>query len=189
MKRSVLWAAGLAALASPAVAAVEGKPFFSLYNTDIVVAIAFVLFLGVLAYFRVHVIIGNMLDKRAETIRNDLDEARALREEAQQLLASYERKQREVSEQAERIVEKAKVEAQQAADQARKDIETSIARRIRAAEDQLASAEAAALRNVRDRAASVAVAAAAEVIASRISAEETARLIDAGIGEVEARLH
>lgn len=152
------------------------------------VALAFVI--AVLALFKPagKFIVGG-LDKRSDRIRDELDEARRLREEAQELLASYERKQREVSEQAERIVEKAKVEAQQAADQARKDIETSIARRIRAAEDQLASAEAAALRNVRDRAASVAVAAAAEVIASRISAEETARLIDAGIGEVEARLH
>ena len=52
-----------------------------------------------------------MLDKRADTIKSELEEARALREEAQTLLASYERKQKEVQDQADRIVTAAKEEA------------------------------------------------------------------------------
>ena len=173
----------------PAMAAVEGKPFFSLYNTDIVVAIAFVLFTGILLYFKVPALLTGLLDKRAEQIRNDLDEARRLREEAQQVLAGYERKLREVEEQASRIVARATEEAQAAAAQARRDIETQVARRLAAAEEQIAAAEAAALRMVRNRAAAVAVAAAAEVIATKMSEAEAAALVDAGIGEVEARLH
>ena len=55
-----------------------------------------------------------MLDKRADGIKSELDEARALREEAQTLLASYERKQKEVQEQADRIVAAAKEEATEA---------------------------------------------------------------------------
>ncbi len=179
----------LAALAAaPAWAAVEGKPFFSLYNTDIVVAIAFVLFIGILVYFKVPGILTGLLDKRAEQIRNDLDEARRLREEAQQVLAGYERKLREVKEQAERIVERATQEATEAAEQARRDIDTQVARRLTAAEEQIAAAEAAALRSVRNRAARIAVAAAGEVIAKQMSDAEAGRLIDAGIGQVEARL-
>jgi F-type H+-transporting ATPase subunit b len=175
--------------AGPALAAAGDYPFFSLYNTDIVVAIAFLLFIGILVYFRVPGIITGLLDKRAEGIRADLDEARQLREEAQQILASYERKQREVEDQARRIVEKARKEAEEAAEQARRDIDLSFERRIQAAEDQIASAEAAALRSVRNRAVSVAIAAASDVIARQMKGEEANRLIEDGIETVEARLH
>jgi F-type H+-transporting ATPase subunit b len=173
--------------ASPAFAA--SGPFFSLFNTNFVVLLAFVIFLGVMVYFGVPGILGNLLDKRAADIQSDLDEARALREEAQGLLASYERKQKEVAEQAERIVEHAKNEATAAAEQAKEDLKKTIARRLAAAEDQIASAEASAVKDVRDRAIQVAVAAASEVIASKMTAAEANKLVDASIADVEAKLH
>ena len=173
----------------PALAAPGDYPFFSLYNTDIVVLLAFLLFIGILVYYKVPGMLTGYLDRRAEQIRADLDEARRLREEAQQLLATFERQLREVKGRAERIVANASKEAQDAADQAHRDMQKQVARRLAAADEQLAAAEAEALRSVRNRAVTVAIAAAAEVLARQLSEEDTARLIDAGIGEVEARLH
>jgi F-type H+-transporting ATPase subunit b len=175
--------------AAPAWAAVEGKPFFSLYNTDLVVAIAFVLFIGVLVYFGVPGLIGGMLDKRAQQIRADLDEARKLREEAQELRASFERKRQGVAEQAERIVAKAKADAALAAEQAKVELEATIARRIKAATDQIAAAETAALRQVRNAAVQTAVAAAGDVIAANLSSAQVKAMMDESITAVEARLH
>ena len=129
------------------------------------------------------------LDQRAAGIKSDLDEARKLREEAQTLLASYERKQAQVQEQADRIVEQARDEARQSKEDAEADLERSIQRRIAAAEEQIASAEEGAMRSVRDRAISVAVAAAADVLKARMSDEEADRLIDTSIGKVGERLH
>ncbi len=177
----------LVVAAGPALAA-DG-PFLSLANTDFIVLISFILFIGVLFYFKVPGLIGGMLDKRAEGIQSELDEARALREEAQTLLASYERKQKEMQDQAAKIVAAAKEEAAAAADQAKEDLKTSIARRIAAAEDQIASAEASAVREVRDQAVTVAIAAAREVIAQDITADAGNQLIDDAIGEVDAKLH
>lgn len=177
----------LIAAAGPALAA-EG-PFFSLANTDFVVLISFILFIGILYYFKVPSLLSGMLDKRAEGIQSELDEARALREEAQTLLASYERKQKEMQEQAEKIVAAAQEEAAAAADQAKADLTVSIARRIAAAEDQIASAEASAVREVRDQAIVVAIAAAREVIAKDITAADGNKMIDDAIGEVDAKLH
>jgi F-type H+-transporting ATPase subunit b len=154
--------------ATPALAAGKG---FNLGNTDFVVAIAFFLFIGVLIYFKVPGMIAGLLDKRAEGIQSELDEARALREEAQSILAGYERKQKEVAEQAEKIVANAKAEAQAAADQAKEDIKAS------------------AVKEVRDTAASVAVAAASDVIAKGITAKDAGSLIDAAIADVGEKLH
>ena len=173
--------------ATPAFAA--SGPFFSLANTDFVVTLAFLLFIGVLFYFKVPGLVGGLLDKRAEGIQSELDEARALREEAQSILASYERKQKEVAEQAEIIVKNAKSEAQAAADQAREDIKTSIVRRLQLAEEQIASAEASAVKEVRDRAVSVAISAASDVIASGMNAKDAGNLIDLAITDVGDKLH
>lgn len=173
--------------ASPALAA--GGPFLSLRNSDFVVLIAFLLFVAVLVYFKVPGLLAGLLDKRAETIRAELEEARKLREEAQELRASFERKKLEVKDQAERIITKAKADAELAAKQARIDLEASIVRRLQAAEDQIASAEAAAIREVRDQAISVAISAASELIARNLSAEDAGKLIEDSIKTVETRLH
>ncbi len=184
----ILLTFALALTAAPAFAAGD-YPFFSLRNTDLIVLIAFLVFVGILVYFKVPSLIGGMLDKRADTIRAELAEARKLREEAQSLLVSYERRQKEVQEQAERIVATAKEEAERAAAQTREDIKASVARRLATAEEQIASAEQAAIRSVRDRAVSVAVAAAQEVIASQMTAAQANSLIDSSIAEVESKLH
>ena len=173
--------------ASPALAA--SGPFFSLGNSNFVVLISFILFIGVLLFFKVPSLIGSMLDKRADGIKSELDEARALREEAQTILASYERKQKEAQDQVQRIVATARDEAARAAEEAKADLEKSIARRIAAAEDQIASAEAGAVKDVRDRAISIAVAAAKEVMAKQMTAASGAKLIDDAITQIETKLH
>ena len=185
--RQLILVPALLLAASPAFAA--GGPFFSQKNTDFVVLLAFLLFIGVLFYFKVPGMIGGLLDKRADTIRGELEEARALREEAQTLLASYERKQKEVQEQADRIIAQAKDEAATAAEQAKADLQKSIARRIAAAEDQIASAEAAAIKEVRDRAVVIAIGAARDLIAKQMTAADGNKLIDEGIDIVDAKLH
>jgi len=184
---SLLGLVAASVLASPAFAA--SGPFFSLYNTDFVVLLGLIVFIGILVYFKVPGLVMGMLDKRAEGIQSELDEAKALRDEAQALLASYERKQRDVQEQADRIVVAAKEEARIAAEEARKELELSLARRMAAAEDQIASAQAAAVKDVRDQAVTVAIAAARDVIAGQMSDAEAGSMIDASIAEVESQLH
>ena len=178
----------LALAATPAFAAGD-KPFFSLANTDFIVTLAFLVFIGVLFYFKVPGLLNGMLDKRAGDIQAELDEARKLREEAQTVLASYERKAREVEDQAQKIVEHAKEEAREAADAAKGEIAASITRRLAAAQDRIASAEAAALRAVKNQAADIAVAAAAEVIGRQTSDADRNRMIDEAIGTVDQKLH
>ena len=174
-------------MASPAFAA--SGPFFSLRNTDFVVTLAFLLFVGILVYYKVPQMIGCLLDKRAEDIRSDLAEARRLREEAQEIYASYERRQREVKSQAADIVANAKREATSEAEKAKKALQVSIERRLKAAEEQIASAEGDAVRAVRDRAIQTAIAAASEVLGQQATAADRAKGIDQAIDDVARRLN
>ena len=158
-------------------------------DSHFTVAVAFFLFLGLLAYLGVHRLVGKMLDDRAERIRSELDEARRLREEAQATFAEFERQSREVEAQAGEIVAHAKAEAEKAAEIAKADLAHSIERRLKAADEQIAMAEASAVREVRDRAIQVAVAAAAEVMAAKMTDEKAGALIDDAIKAVGERLH
>lgn len=173
--------------AGPAWAA-EGA-FFSLSNTDFVVLIAFILFIAVLVYYKIPGLLAGKLDERAERIKSDLDEARAIREEAQSLLASFERQQKDAQAQADRIVAQAKDEANEAAKEAKADIQKSVERRLQAAEDQIASAETRAVRDIRDQAVAVAIAASRDVISKQMTTEDRNASIDAAIDEVGAKLH
>lgn len=184
MKRLIL---PLILAGSPALAA--SGPFFSLHNTNFIVLMAFIVFVGILLRARVPARIGALLDARAAQIRSELAEARALRDDARALLSAYEKKQKDVQEQSERIIAAAREEAQAAATQAKADLKVSIARRLAAAEEQIASAEAAAVRQVREQAVTIAVAVAGDILKRQMTAEGTAASIDAAIDQVSAKLH
>ncbi len=192
MKRISLLAA-TALMATPAFAAEHEyeaePPWYSMDNTYSVVMIAFIVFVAIVIYFGVPKIVTKMLDERAEGIKAEIDEARALREEAQTILASFERKHKEVAGQVEGIIKHAKTEAEIAAEAAKADLEASIVRRIAAAEEQIKSAEEATVREIKDKAVAISVAAAKDVIAAKMSAKEAGTLIDDAIKEVGAKLH
>lgn len=177
----------VAVSASPALAATG--PFFSLYNSNFVVLLGFLVFVGILIWKKVPALLGSLLDKRALQIKADLDEAKALRDEAKALLASYDVKQKEVQDQSARIIASAKAEAEAAAVHAKADLKDSIARRLAGAKDQIASAEAAAIAAVRDQAVTVAIAAAGEVLAKQSTAASASASIDAAIAVVDAKFH
>lgn len=158
-------------------------------DSTFVVGLSFFLFLGLLGYLGVHKFLARALDDRADRIRDELDEVRRLREDAQATFAEFERKQREVQGQADEIVAHAKAEAEQAAKVAMADLAASIERRLKGADEQIAMAEANAVREVRDRAVQVAVAAAAEVMAARLTADKADALVDDAIKNVGEKLH
>ena len=187
--KNIFLIVALAGIVAVLTANSHGYAMFSLHNTNFVVLISFLLFIGVLIYTGVPTMLANALDARAARIKADLDEAKALRAEAMTLLGSYEAKQKEVLEQSARIIALAKEEAQAAAAKAKDDLAQSIARRLAAAEEQIAAAEAGALRQVRESAITVAVAAAAEVLAKQATAESATASIDAAISEVSAKFH
>lgn len=182
-------AAGALVAGSTLPAVASEAPFFSLQNSHTVVLIAFIIFVGILVYLKVPQKIGEMLDKRAEAIRAELDQARRIREEAQALLASFERKLKEAQDQAQRIIAHAKEEAELVAQEAKKELEESVRRRMKAAEEQIKSAEDKVKREVREMAVGIATDAAAEVIREKMTAKDANALIDRTINDVEEKLH
>src|SRR5438874_13279357 len=93
------------------------------------VAVAFVIFVGILVYVGVPKILLNALDDRGKRVQAELDEARRLKEEAQKLLAEYKAKQRQADEEAVAIIEGATAEAEWIAAESVATLEGFVVRR------------------------------------------------------------
>lgn len=150
--------------------------------------ISLFLFLGVTVYFGVPKMILKMLDDKIAKIGDELDEAKRLREEAQALLAEYERKRKDAENEAADIVTAAQEEAVRIAEEANTALEDLITRRTRAVEDKIAQAEAQAIAEVRATSADVAVEAARAILTKQMDDKGDALVSDA-IKDVAARLN
>lgn len=153
------------------------------------VGVAFFIFMGIVIYLKVPGQVGASLDERAAKISAQLDEARTLREEAQALLAQYQRKQRDAAKEAEEMVALAKEESELFAIEAGKNLEVLLERRARAAEEKIAQAETQAVKEVRAAAVSVAVGAAEKIVREHLGDKDLGGLLDDAIGELDKRLH
>jgi len=151
--------------------------------------VGLIIFLALVVYLKVPGSVGKSLDARADRIRDELEEARRLREEAQSLLAEYQRKRKDAEKEATEIVAIAQREAHGLLEEAKKKIEEYVARRHRLAEEKIAQAEADAITEVRSTAVDVAVAAAGRVLADKVDAKAAADLFKSSLSEVKSRLN
>jgi F-type H+-transporting ATPase subunit b len=151
--------------------------------------VALVIFLGLMIYLKVPGMVTSTLDKRAVTIRSELDEARKLREEAQALLAEYQRKGREAETEAEEIVDQARREAEAIAGEATRRLEEYVASRTRMAEQKIAQAEAQAIQEVKSLSADVAIAAAEKILGAKVKGATADTLIARSISDVKSKLN
>lgn len=153
------------------------------------VAIAFLCFLGLLAYLGVHRKLINSLDQRQARIKGELEEAKRLRDEAQALLADFERKGRAAESEAEAIIASAKTEAERLAAEAKSRMEDFVARRTKMAEAKIVQAEAQALADVRSAAADAAAAAAEKILSAAAKGKVAEDLLARGIEDVKKKFN
>ena len=152
------------------------------------VAVGFFLVVGLLAK-PVARAIAAALDMRAAKIRARLDEAARLRDEAQEALALYQRKQRDSLKEAEDIVAHARAEAERMAQQAVRELDEALKRREQQAMERIAQAEAKAMKEVRNTAVDIAIAATRQMIIQSMTPAQANALVDAAIKDLPGKLH
>jgi F-type H+-transporting ATPase subunit b len=153
------------------------------------VALAFIVFVGILGFVGVHRMLAKSLDDRAGRIKAELDEARRLKDEAAELLAEYQRKRQAAEGEAQDIIAGAKAEAERIAAEAKTRIEDFVVRRTKLAETKIAQAEAQAAADVRSAAAEAAVAAAEKILSAEAKGNLASELIAKGIDDVRKKLN
>lgn len=159
-----------------------------MFGAEFWVAAAFVAFVGVLSKFAYRRII-DALDSRADGIKDEIEEAKQLREEVQQLLAAYQRKHRDAVKEAKGIIKQANLDATRMAEQAAADLETEVRRRTELAFAKIARAEAQVIQDVRNMSVDLAVRAAGQLVQDRLSEEQAGKIVDDAISELSRKVH
>lgn len=160
-----------------------------LLEAEFWVAAAFVILMGLFAYFGVHKTILSALDHRRDRIQKELDDARRLKDEAAKLVEEYRARRASAEREAQEIVTSAKAEAERIAAEAKTKMEEFVARRTKTAESKIAQAESQAIADVRAAAAEAAVSAATSIMGQSVRGSVADELISKGIADVRSKLN
>jgi F-type H+-transporting ATPase subunit b len=148
-----------------------------------------IIVVGIILYRRVPALLGAMLDARAAAITKELDQARALREEAQTLLVDYRQRAERAQSEAANILTESRAEAERFAAESREQLKAQLERRAKQAQDKIAQAEAQALADIRALAADMAVSAAEKLLAARLDEKRSSALVEGSIKDLSAKLN
>ena len=168
--------------------AASDAPPFSLKNTDFVVAIAFFIFIGVLIYFKVPKIIINLLDKRANTIRGEIEEASRLLEDAKSILAKSERDHKDNILKAEELIKSAETTSRKLLDDSKLEIKNAVARKLDMAKKQIENNEKNVLNSIRDEIIDAAFKIAEESIEKKLDIKTSEKITKQSINEISTKL-
>ena len=182
---TTIWTSGAAFAADDA--ADHATPL--LQDTSFWVLLGFALVIALFWRVGVHKTVSKNLDDRAQNIADELDQARRMREEAQELLAQYQRRQRDAEDEAQAIIDQARKDAKRMAEETRDKINEQIERRAKNAEEKIARAQAQAIAEVRGQTADLAIDTAREIIKNRVDQGGHSALIEKAIDELRTKLN
>jgi F-type H+-transporting ATPase subunit b len=155
----------------------------------VIVAVALLIFFGIVVYVGGHRQLVAGLDSRADKVKAELEEARRLRADAEALLREYEAKRAAAEKEASQIVADAKAEAERIRVEQEARLADFVTRRTRMAEQKIAQAEAGAAAEVRSAAADAAIRAAETILRGKVAGTAGDELLAKGLAEVKARLN
>tara|TARA_B100000963_G_scaffold173256_1_gene150714 strand:+ start:12 stop:620 length:609 start_codon:yes stop_codon:yes gene_type:complete len=168
--------------------AAGSKKMFSLNNTDFVVLISFLIFVGVLIYFKVPSIIANFLDKRSDDIKNEIERASEILEEAKRILSSIESDHIKTTETIEKMVTTAKDRARDEEENAKKKIEELMKNKLLSAEGQVKSNERKIFEEIKQSAIDLSIDKVRNSLSKNLSGSDYKRHFDSSMKSVEKGL-
>ena len=168
--------------------AAGSKKLISLDNTDFVVLISFLIFVGVLVYFKVPSIVGAFLDKRSNDIQNEIEKAGEILEEAKKILSSIEADHIRTSKTIGQMVETAKSRAGDEEEKAKKNIEELVKNKLISAKGQVMSNERKILEEIEGRAIDLGIEKVRMKLSKSLSSSDYDNQFDSSIQSIEKGL-
>ena len=168
--------------------AAGSKKMFSLNNTDFVVLISFLIFVGVLIYFKVPSIIAKFLDKRSDDIKNEIERASEILEEAKRILSSIEADHIKTTETIEQMVITTRDRARDEEEKAKKNIEELMKSKLTSAEGQIKSNERKIIEEIEQRAIDLSIEKVRVKLSKSLSGDDYEKYFTSSIKSVEKGL-
>jgi F-type H+-transporting ATPase subunit b len=158
------------------------------HNTTLWVAFSFLIFVAVAVKFAGKAVIGG-LDKKIAEIKAEIETAQRLKQEAQDMLADFQNKQRDAEKNALDIIEQAKASAIAVQKQAEYELNETMERREAQLADRLQRIEEKAIADIQNHAADLAMKATREIVEKTLDDKAGSKLVDQTISSVAKYLN
>jgi F-type H+-transporting ATPase subunit b len=150
--------------------------------------VTFLVLLALLARFAWRPLL-EALEKRQESIRKSLDDARKAKEELERLQQESAQIIREARVEADAIIVRSRADAERLREEIRQKAREESEGIVRNAERQIQLETTRALQQIRHEAVDLSVMIASKIIQRNLSKEDNERLIDEALKQVESRQH
>ena len=159
-----------------------------MFDATFWVAVSFVIFFGLLIYFKVPQNVNNLLTKMIVDIKNEIDESEKLRSEAKKLLDDAQNKLNTAEQETKKITEQAKSDSEKLIADMNEKFNKSAEIKKNLAQTKISQMKDAAIKNIKDTSIKIAVETVKKSISNSVDKSKLDQLFDKNLEETKAEL-
>ena len=152
------------------------------------VAISFLLFIGLLVYFKIPQKVNEILNQLILNIKKEIDESEKLRNEAKTLLDNSQSKLDSASEETNRIIEQAKKDSENLVIEINEKFHKSAEIKKKLAETKITQMKEAAIKEIKDTSIKIAVASVKKIISTSVDKNKLDAIFEKDLEEAKTEL-
>ena len=152
------------------------------------VAISFILFIGLLVYFKIPQKVNEMLNQLISNIKNEINESEKLRNEAKTLLDNSQSKLDSASEETNKIIEQAKKDSENLVIEINEKFHKSAEIKKKLAETKITQMKEAAIKEIKDTSVKIAVDAVKKIISTSVDKNKLDAIFEKDLEEAKTEL-
>ncbi len=152
------------------------------------VTVSFFIFLGILVYFKIPQKIKNLLDQNILTIRNQINEAEKLKEDAKNILIEHEKKISDSKNEVKEMIKKANEEAEKNVIRTNKEFHNLMDNKKKSAEERIKQLKNQAMKDIKNASVKIAIESVEKLIKNSLDKSKLDKIYSSSIEETKLAL-
>ena len=152
------------------------------------VMVSFFIFLGLLVYFKIPLKIKTTLDENINSIKNQIDEANKLKEDAKNILTEHEKKISNSKVEVKRMIDRANEEAEKNVIKTNKDFHTLMETRKKNMEERIKQMKNQALKDIKNSSVKIAIDSVEKLLKNSLDKSKLDKIYQSSIEETKLAL-
>ena len=152
------------------------------------VSISFLIFIGVLIYFKIPQKVINALNESIDSIKSEVDNAESLKEESKNILSEYEKKISNAKNEVKEMIEAAMEEADKTVLKTNEDLHVQMENRKKNTEDRIKQMKNQALKDIKNTSVKISIQAVEVLLKNSLDKNKLNKIFDTSIEDTKSAL-
>ena len=152
------------------------------------VAISFVIFLGVLIYFKIPQKVIDNLNENINSIKNEVDNAESLKEESKNILSDYEKKISNAKNEIKQMIDTATEEAEKTVLKTNDEFHVLMENRKKNTEDRIKQMKNQALKDIKNASVKISIQSVEVLLKNSLDKSKLSKIFTSSIEETKSAL-